>query len=56
MNENLHNGIGLLLFKIYYQELSTEEKKNILAETQKLYSKYDAQLKLMISNDRNLSK
>ena len=56
MNENLHNGIGLLLFKIYYQELSTEEKKNILAETQKLYSKYDAQLKLMISNDHNLSK
>ena len=56
MNENLHNGIGLLLFKVYYQELSTEEKRNILKATGKLYSKKDAQLKLMISNDHNLSK
>jgi hypothetical protein len=56
MNENLHNGIGLLLFKVYYQELSTEEKKNILKATGKLYSTKDAQLKLMITNDHNLSK
>jgi hypothetical protein len=56
MNENLHNGIGLLLFKVYYQELSAEEKKSILTATGNLYSRYDAQLKLMIGNDHNLSK
>jgi hypothetical protein len=56
MHENLHNGIGLLLFKVYYQDLSTEEKKNIIKETGNIYSVKDAQLKLMIRNDHNLSK
>lgn len=56
MNENMHNGIGLLLFKVYYQDLSPEAKKNILKETGNIYSTKDAQLKLMISNDHNLSK
>ncbi len=54
MNENLHNGIGLLLFKIYYHEFSPEEKKRILDITGDLYRDNDAQLKNMLDNDANL--
>jgi hypothetical protein len=54
MNENLQNGIGLVLFKIYYHEFSTEEKKRILNITGDLYRDNDAQLKNMIDNDANL--
>jgi hypothetical protein len=54
MNENLQNGIGLVLFKIYYHEFSSEEKKRILNITGDLYRDNDAQLRNMIDNDKNL--
>jgi hypothetical protein len=53
MNENIKNGIGLLLFKVYYPELTKEDKQRILKQTGDLYIRKDAQLKLMIENDRN---
>ena len=53
MNENINNGIGLLLFKVYYPELNTEVKQRILKQTGNLYIRKDAQLKLMIEKDRN---
>jgi hypothetical protein len=56
MNENLNNGIGLLLFKIYYHALTPEERKRILDITGNSYPDHDAQLKLMISNDKSLNK
>jgi hypothetical protein len=56
MNENLKNGIGLLLFKVYYQDLTTEDKKRILKQMGTLYIRKDAQLKLMIENDPNAVK
>ncbi len=56
MNQNLQNGIGLLLFKIYYHEFPPEEKKRILDLTGKLYPDHDAQLKNMIDNDNALKR
>jgi hypothetical protein len=51
MNDNLNNGIGLLLFKVYYHELTVDEKRRILDLTGNLYMGKDAQLKVMIEND-----
>lgn len=51
LNENLHNGIGLLLFKVYYHDLPAEEKKRILDITGNIYRDNDEQLKIMIDND-----
>ncbi|MGA1976371.1 MAG: DUF4369 domain-containing protein [Bacteroidales bacterium] len=56
MKENLHNGIGLLLFKVYYNELGKDVKKNILNSVGTVYASEDAQLKKMISNDQDLLK
>lgn len=54
MNGNLHNGIGLLLFKVYYNEFPPEEKKRILDITGNLYLDNDAQLRKMIDSDATL--
>jgi len=54
MNENLYNGIGLLLFKVYYHEFPPEERKRILDLTGNLYRDNDEQLKGMIDNDTAL--
>jgi hypothetical protein len=56
MNDNLQNGIGLLLFKVYYHALPRELKNRILEITGDTYTDKDAQLKLMISNDQKASK
>jgi hypothetical protein len=56
MNDNLQNGIGLLLFKVYYHVLPRELKNRILEITGDTYTDKDAQLKLMISNDQKASK
>jgi len=48
MNENINNGIGLLLFKVYYNDLTIEDKQRILKQKGILYARKDAQLKLMI--------
>ena len=53
MNDNINNGIGLLLFKVYYPELTAADKLRILKKTGNLYKRKDAQLKLMIEKDRN---
>jgi hypothetical protein len=53
MNENIYNGIGLLLFKVYYPELTAEDKQRILKQTGNRYIRKDAQLKLMIKNDHS---
>jgi len=52
-NENIHNGIGLLLFKLYFNALPEGEKNRILEITGKIYSEKDAELKRMIGSDRN---
>lgn len=54
MNENLNNGIGLLLFKVYYHEIAAEERKRILDLTGNIYLKKDAQLRNMVNNDKSL--
>lgn len=55
-NENIHNGIGLLLFKLYYDALPAGEKNRILKITERTYLDKDAQLKNRIQGDRNLEK
>lgn len=52
-NENIHNGIGLLLFKLYFNALPDGEKNRILEITGKIYSEKDAELRRMIGSDRN---
>lgn len=56
MNDNLQNGIGLLLFKVYYHALPRELKNRIIEITGDIYTDKDAQLKMMIDNDRNAEK
>jgi hypothetical protein len=55
-NENIHNGIGLLLFKLYFNALPVGEKNRILEIAGKNYSEKDAELKRMIESDRNAKK
>ena len=56
MNDNLQNGIGLLLFKVYYHALPQELKNRIIEKKGVIYTDKDAQLKMMIDNDRNAEK
>lgn len=56
INENSRNGIGLLLFKVYYNALPANVKTTILEMTGDIYPDKDAQLKMMISNDQNASR
>jgi len=44
LNENLNNGIGLLLFKIYYDKLPASEKNYVMEQTGKEYFERDAEL------------
>jgi hypothetical protein len=48
MDENLFNGIGLLLFKVYYDQLLPEKRESIIKITNGEYFRKDAQLKNMI--------
>ncbi len=45
INENLHNGIGLLIYKVYFDALPAEEKNYITSMVGLEYIKRDAQLK-----------
>lgn len=45
--ENKHNGIGLLLFKLFHQSLEANVKNQVLQATGNLYFERDAQLKQM---------
>jgi hypothetical protein len=56
LNDNLQNGIGLLLFKVYYHALPPELKNRIIEKTGDIYTGKDAQLKMMIDNDHNAEK
>jgi hypothetical protein len=55
MNNNLYNGVGLLLFKIYYPSLPLETRKKVLELTGDIYMKRDLQLWSMIQFDQELS-
>jgi hypothetical protein len=55
INENLYNGIGLLLTKVYYNDLTPDFKNKIIEQMGNIYSEKDAQLKVMIANDRNVN-
>jgi len=52
-NENMHNGIGLLLFKLYFNALPAGEKNRILEITGNTYIDKDAELKKMIGSEHN---
>ncbi|MEI8224627.1 MAG: DUF4369 domain-containing protein [Bacteroidota bacterium] len=52
-NENMHNGIGLFLFKLYFNALPAGEKDRILEITGNTYLDKDAELKKMIGSDHN---
>ncbi|MBE3087327.1 MAG: DUF4369 domain-containing protein [Bacteroidetes bacterium] len=52
-NENMHNGIGLLLFKLYFNVLPAGEKDRILEITGNTYLDKDAELRKMIGSDHN---
>lgn len=52
-NQNMHNGIGLLLFKLYFNALPAGEKNRILEITGSTYSDKDAELKKMIGSEHN---
>jgi division protein CdvB (Snf7/Vps24/ESCRT-III family) len=47
INENLNNGIGLLLFKVYYQQLSPETREAVEKATKVAYYRKDKQLRNM---------
>ncbi len=47
MDNNLNNGIGLLLFKVYYNQLSPGKREEVLRLTNGEYFRRDAQLKNM---------
>jgi len=47
MNKNLNNGIGLLLFKVYYQQLSPETREAVEKATKEAYYRKDKQLRNM---------
>jgi hypothetical protein len=51
INENLNNGIGLLLFKVYYQQLSPETREAVEKATKGVYYRKDKQLKNMIQRN-----
>jgi hypothetical protein len=55
MNNNLYNGVGLLLFKIYYPSLPLETRKKVLELTGDIYLKRDLQLWSMVQFDQELS-
>lgn len=44
IHENLHNGIGLLLFKLYYDVIPADDKNAILAKTGMKYFNRDMEL------------
>jgi len=48
IHENLHNGIGLLLFKLYYDVISSDDKNSILEKTGMKYFNRDRELKKRI--------
>ncbi|MDK2842526.1 MAG: hypothetical protein PWQ17_2032 [Anaerophaga sp.] len=48
IDSNLHNGIGLFLFKIYFHSFPAEFKNKVLSETGDLYFKKDKQLEKII--------
>lgn len=54
MKENSGNGIGLLLFKLYYYEIPADLKKRILSMEFERYISKDRQLKLMVEKDRSM--
>lgn len=45
IDENLNNGIGLLLFKIYFDQIPFEKRESIIKQTNGEYFRKDAQLK-----------
>lgn len=53
MNENLDNGIGLLLFKVYYHTLPAEVKERVLELTGDTYLEKDKELKRIVMYDQN---
>ena len=55
-NENIYNGIGILLFKLYYNALPVNLKDRILEITGNTYPDKDAELKKMIGSDHNVKK
>jgi hypothetical protein len=55
-NENMQNGIGLLIFKLYYNALPVGLKERILEITGNTYPDKDAELKKMIGSDQNVKK
>lgn len=55
INQNLHNGIGLLFFKIYYNDLPKETKDKVLELTGDLYLKKDLQIWSTVTMDQKLA-
>jgi hypothetical protein len=45
LNENLFNGIGLLIYKLYFNALPASEKNYVTQKTGKIYLEKDAQLR-----------
>ncbi|MQY78569.1 MAG: DUF4369 domain-containing protein [Bacteroidetes bacterium] len=48
INKNIHNGIGLLLFKLYYHAIPAEERNKILDKVGNIYFERDAQLRQQV--------
>lgn len=49
INENLYNGIGLLLFKLYYDVLPANDKNAIINKTGMTYFERDGELKKRVN-------
>lgn len=56
MNGNLGNGVGLLLFKFYYDHLPVETRKSVLEKTGSLYIKIDKQVWSKVMFDTSIPK
>lgn len=53
MHENLFNGIGLFVFKLYFHSLTAEEKNDVVGKTGNLYFEHDAELKQRVQAASN---
>lgn len=51
INENAVNGLGLFLFKLYYQHIPANDKNEIISKTGTLYFERDQELKNRLDNN-----
>ena len=52
IENNLYNGVGLILFKIYFYSFPVDFKNKVLSKNGDLYSRKDKQMERIIKNNK----